>query len=470
MLGGCAVLVMAHAPGPVSARPLQQQTPPPPQQQVPPPQQPKEVAVSLTNPGVQPKLGIPDFIIQGGDAKYRDAAATVANTLWNDLDFEQEFYVIDRKASAGIPAAANAAAIPYDRWEAIGADFVVLGVLRPTAAGFDVDVQVIGVRGPLRGKQEHGQSYGPCTLSNARYCAHFVADDMHAKLRQLDGVARTKLAFSSDRGATRMLTRRLPDAGDAKEIYIADYDGANSTRVTANQSLNIAPVWGPDTRTLAYISYVSGFPDVYLTTFDGRAPSRPAGGSERNQNHMPVISPDGRRIAFASRQAGSMDIWVVDRDGRNKRNLTPASTGSDEVAPTWSPTGDRIAFTSDRSGRPAIYMMRSDGLNTERVYGDLHADRPTWSRLNFIAFTVVGAGTKDIALFDINSRSVRILTDGRGANESPSVSPNGRHIAFVTTRWGKEQIATVGIDGKKIRQVTNSGNNGWPNWSPSPAR
>ena len=66
-------------------------------------------------------------------------------------------------------------------------------------------------------------------------------------LTQYRGVARTKIAFVSDRDATK--ERR------SKEIYIADYDGYNPRRVTVNGSLNILPAWSPDGRQLAYTSY-----------------------------------------------------------------------------------------------------------------------------------------------------------------------------------------------------------------------
>jgi TolB protein len=57
------------------------------------------------------------------------------------------------------------------------------------------------------------------------------------------------------------------------------------------------------------------------------------------------------------------------------------------------------------------------------------------------------------------------LTNGPGNNESPTVAPNGRHIAFVTTRWGKEQIAIMDADGNNVRQITFTGNNRYPSWS-----
>jgi TolB protein len=74
----------------------------------------------------------------------------------------------------------------------------------------------------------------------------------------------------------------------------------------------------------------------------------------------------------------------------------------------------------------------------------------------------------EIKRIDVGTRKVDQLTDG-ASNESPTVAPNGRHIAFVTTRWGKgEQIAVMNLDGKNVRQVTFVGNNRYPSWSASP--
>ena len=58
------------------------------------------------------------------------------------------------------------------------------------------------------------------------------------------------------------------------------------------------------------------------------------------------------------------------------------------------------------------------------------------------------------------SRTARAqdVTDGIGSNESPAFSPNGRHIAFTSTRNGKAQIFPIDRDGKNLRQITRDGN------------
>ena len=157
-------------------------------------------------------------------------------------------------------------------------------------------------------------------------------------------------------------------------------------------------------------------------------------------------------------------LLVVNRDGTGLQNLTlhPASDGT----PTWSPNGALIAFTSDRSGVNQLYTMSATGTGVQRLVSD-KVDRPTWSPLNFIAFTVGAGPGYEIGIYDFsNPGPVRILTDGRGSNESPAVAPNGRHIAFVTTRWGRAHIATIDRTGQNIRQITEVGNNTFPHWQP----
>ena len=103
---------------------------------------------------------------------------------------------------------------------------------------------------------------GASELANPRLYAHTTSDEIHQQQRSLRGVARTKLAFSSDRDGERM---KGPVADrDISKIYISDYDGANPQRVTITRTLNIAPAWSPDVKAIAYTSYRTGFPDIIV--------------------------------------------------------------------------------------------------------------------------------------------------------------------------------------------------------------
>jgi TolB protein len=128
-------------------------------------------------------------------------------------------------------------------------------------------------------------------------------------------VARTKLAFSSDRDRER-ITGTVENR-EVKEIYIADYDGANQRRITINRALNIMPTWSPDGRALAYTSYARGFPTIFISLiYEGRRlePFTPG-----TQNYLPSWSPDGTKIVFTSSRDGNAELYIMNRDGSGVR-------------------------------------------------------------------------------------------------------------------------------------------------------
>ena len=432
-----------------------------------PQQQQREFFLTLDGAGKNPRLAVPDFLVAGADADLAGAAKVLADVLWNDLDFEREFLMVPRKVSAGFPPA-PADALPIERWAEI-TDAVLVGSVSRNGDTLIVKVEIVSVRPTAPGQRGFGAEYGNCRMQNPRFCAHSISDHIHQQVMNLDGVARTKLAFSSDRDGSRMAGRLTPGASTGKEVYLSDYDGANPFRMTVNRSLNIGPSWSPAGGFLAYTSYQSGSPDIYVVNLGqvGRAPLRPGQGTDRVHNQMAAWSPDGTRLAFMSNRSGPNDIWIVNRDGTGLQNLTSSKSSSiSNWAPTWSPSGTQIAFGSDRQGGKHLYVMNVNGTVPQRLAVGQDMDRPTWSREGFIAFTLATGAGYDIALYDFGTQTVRILTDGLGQNESPAVAPNGRHVAFVTTRWGRQEIATVNAAGGHIRRVTQTGNNTYPSWQP----
>jgi TolB protein len=431
-----------------------------------PRQQQREFFLTLGSGGKNPRLAVPDFLVQGTDGDLAGAAKVLADVLWNDLDFEREFLMVPRKVSASFPPA-PADALPIERWAEI-TDAVLVGSVSRNGDTLIVKVEIVSVRPTASGQRGFGAEYGNCRVQNPRFCAHSIADHIHKEAMNLDGVARTRLAFSSDRDGSRMAGRLTPDASTGKEIYLSDYDGANPFRMTVNRSLNISPSWSPAGGFLAYTSYQSGEPDIYVANLGqvGRAPARPAQGNDRIHNQMASWSPDGSRLAFVSNRSGRTDVWIVNRDGGGLQNLTNSPNQSvSNWAPTWSPSGTQIAFASDRAGQKYLYVMNVNGTGL-RLLVNREIDRPTWSREDFIAFTMATGAGYDIALYDFGTQAIRVLTDGLGQNESPAVAPNGRHVAFVTTRWGRQEIATVNAAGGHIRRVTQTGNNTYPSWQP----
>ena len=430
----------------------------PPQDQ--PPQTDQIKVVINGPPGSPPKYAVPDFIALSNDAETLAAAKTMGQVLWDDLNFEREFYLISRDTYKTIAPITSVESVPLEQWKQLGADGLIIGTVKKTATGVAVQVRLLEV---ASGRIALAKEYTG-TLGNPRLYAHTASDEIHQQQRALRGVARTKLAFTSDRAGERM-KGPVVDRG-ISNIYMSDYDGANPKRVTVSRSIDISPTWSPDGQTIAYTSYRTDFPDVLVQyVYVLREPFRPAKGSAERQNYLPAWSPDGTKLAFWSNRDGNPEIYVVNRDGTGMRRLT--NHPENDSTPTWSPTGNQIAFTSNRSGSPQIWVMNADGSQPQQITHESWCDRPTWSvaPFNEIAYASrTGAGF-DVKVFDFATRSTRQVTDGIGSNESPAFSPNGRHVAFTSTRAGKEQIFVIDSDGKNLKQITREGMNRYPSWS-----
>jgi len=434
----------------------------------PPPAQQSEFRIVINGPpGLPPKLAIAGFIPLSPDAETVAAAKTIGEVLFDDIDYEHEYYMIAKDAIATVPKPASLDQIPLDRWKELNANGVLVGTVQKGPSGVIVQVKLIDV---ASGKQAFGAQYSG-SIANPRQYAHTIADEIHKDQRQLTGVARTKIVFTSDRDRERIgaaVANR-----DTKEIYFADYDGANPRRLTTSRTINVAPAWSPDGQAIAYTSWRSStgtngfgtFQDIVISLIRTGQRFTPANGSPDKQNYLAAWSPDGTKLAYTLSTGGNQEIYVMNKDGSGQRRLT--THPEIDTSPTWSPNGNQIAWVSGRTGNPQIYIMDADGTGQRKLTSEGWADRPTWSRAPFneIAYAArTGAGF-DIKIYSFaNSETVRV-TDGIGTNESPAFSPNGRHIAFVSTRNGKAQIFTIDRDGQHLRQITREGNNGFPNWS-----
>jgi TolB protein len=426
--------------------------------QPPVPQQPSEIATAITTEGGQaPRLGVPDFIALSSDAETAATAKTISQVLWDDLNFEREFAFIPLDVNSSIPKATSFADVPFDRWREVNADAVVIGTVQKASAGFRVEMKLFNVR---TRQVVYPRQYDG---SNARLFAHTISDEIHKSQRALNGVARSRLTFDSDRDGERMTG--TVQQRSIKEIYISDYDGENQRRVTVVKNLSIAPRWSPDGRSIAYTSYRHGGAHLFISNIFQGTLDEVTKGDKVGENWLPAWSPDGTRLAFSTTRDGNPEIYIVNRDGTGLRRLT--NNPGIDITPTWSPSGTQIAFTSDRSGTPQIYVVGVDGLNLSKKTSESYCDRPTWSPAPFneIAYAARTGPGFDIHVLDLSTGATKSLTFGEGTNESPAFSPNGRHIVFTSTRSGKTQVFTMAKDGKNVRQITKAGNNYEPDWS-----
>lgn len=285
-----------------------------------------------------------------------------------------------------------------------------------------------------------------------RALAHRIADDVVKAATGRDGIARTRLAFVNNQTGH-------------KEVYVMDYDGEGVKRLTDDKSIDLLPRFSPDGRKVAYTSYKDGNPDLFLLDLEtGRAAPL---SDEQGLNIAGGWSPDGSKLLLTLSRGKSPNLYLKDLSAGTVERLT-SHFGADST-PTFSPDARQVAFVSDRSGNPQIYMLDLGTRQARRLTNMNWCDAPAWSPTGeWIAFA--GRANRkdkmDVFLVDVTGGQVRQLTHGEGSNEDPTWSPDGRLLAFSSTRTGRSQIFVMDADGSAPRLAADvPGASSTPHWS-----
>ena len=195
-------------------------------------------------------------------------------------------------------------------------------------------------------------------------------------------------------------------------------------------------------------------------------------------------------IAFASNRAtgegvdnpeGDFEIFTMNPDGTDLTQLT--HNAAFDFDPDWSAGGEKMAFESDRDRFSNIFTMNADGTEQTNITNDPSINRspayaPDGERVAFESNRTAGEGV------DNPERDGEIFvqsTDGTGLEQlttntalrdaAPDWSPDGKKIAFITTRDFGFEIYTMNADGsKQMNRSQDFGFEGDPSWSPDGGR
>jgi len=329
-----------------------------------------------------------------------------------------------------------------------GADALAAGSVSKLADGrFDVRFRLWDV---VNGQDLGGQGFAVNAL-DLRVAAHRVADYIYEKLTGDKGVFSTRIAY-------------ITKVGARYQLWVADADGENAQSALASPEPIISPAWSPDGNQLAYVSFESRKPVIYVHNVS--TGKRWLIANFKGSNSAPAWSPDGKTLAVTLSRDGGSQLFLLSASGGEPRRLIQSN--SIDTEPAFSPDGQSIFFVSDRGGSPQIYKVSVTGLGVQRVTftGTYNISPAISSDGRWMAYISRMGGAFKLHVMEMASGTSTAITE-TSADESPGFSPNSKLLLFATQLQGREALMTSTLDGKvKARLNGQGGDIREPHWGP----
>lgn len=339
-------------------------------------------------------------------------------------------------------------------WRDHGVDDVLVGQVQNLGSGrYKVSFQLLSTmpNEPVLLSQTFTTS-----TSGLRQLSHHISDLVYEKLTGVRGIFSTKIAY--------VLVQRNANKERQYSLEVSDADGFAPRALLVSREPIMSPAWSPDARYVAYVSFEGRKASVFLQ--DIASGRRELISEQPGINGAPSFSPDGRKLALVLTLTGNPKIYTYDLQSHKLSRLTEGYAIDTE--PRWAPDGQSIVFTSSRGGNPQIYRYLFSNGQVERVSfdGNYNSSASFLPNGKEIVMMHRENRTFGIAREDLDSGRIDVLAQ-TGADESPSISPNGKMIIYATEYGGRGVLALVSTDGRiKVRLPAREGNVREPSWSP----
>jgi TolB protein len=356
----------------------------------------------------------------------------VRGVVRRDFELTGLFDVIsDDKAPPGMYGFEDP--VDIDAWRKLGAEAIVKVAARK--AGTD-QIQVFGLAYLISsGKAPVYEKKLTVKKTDARVTAHRITDALLGALTGRPGGFASELTFSGRWGKNR-------------RIFRMDADGNGLLPFTDSKDTAIAPAFGPGNKIFYLVSRdYAPFALYSYAAQKNEAVTVPF----KTSLYGVSLSKDGSKMALAVANNGKSAIFVGGADGSNMKSV---STTELATRPVFSPSGALSWIGGEaKQGTQRVWL---DGKPVSppgfTAGGQTFCDTEDGIRL--VYSVSVGGGRQDLVMGDEKGRVIGRLTQGQGSNTHPACSPDGRLLAFFSTRGSAPGIYVMSLKSFRIQPIS----------------
>lgn len=337
--------------------------------------------------------------------------------------------------------------IDVDAWRALGAEAIVKVAARADAA--PGNIQVLGIAYFLNvGKEPVYQKKIIVPRTEARVTAHRVTDALLGALTGRPGGFASEFTFSArwSRG---------------RRIFRMESDGNGLTPLTDSNDHAIAPTFGPG-HSIYYLLSQSYRPYALFSFAGGQ--HRPVSVPFKTSMYGVAFDKTGTRMALAVSESGKSSIFVGNADGSGMKRVSNTELAT---KPTFSPSGKLAWVGGDATqGTQRIYV-EGKAVSPSGFTAAAPTFCDTEDGIRLVYSVAVGNDRQDLVVASEDGRGVGRLTQNQGSNNSPACSPDGRLLAFFSTRKNDPGVYLMSLKRFTALKISSQRGEGL-SWAPLP--